>query len=122
MVFDRQRKVSVLVRRVLSLPLKHPTVERDGVSVHVQQVAGTGDFPRRTDKRYLQQLAFCYRITLEEDYYALLILRHQCGLPASPASLVQEIGESVFIFSRMPRQLDHHSLVFFHQELEIMSR
>ncbi len=69
-----------------------------------------------------KQLAFCYRIALKEDCDALLVLRHHCGLPTSSASLVQEIGERVFIFPRMPRQLDHHSLVFFHQELEIMSR
>jgi hypothetical protein len=53
-ILDRQRKVSVLVRRILSLSLKHPTVERDRVSVYMQQMAGTGDFPRRADKRYLQ--------------------------------------------------------------------
>ena len=69
-----------------------------------------------------KQLAFCYRIALKEDRYALFILRHHRGLPSSSAPLVQEIGEGIFIFSRMSRQLDHHSLVFFHRELEIMSR
>ena len=69
-----------------------------------------------------KQLAFCYRIALKEDRDALLVLRHHCRLPASSASLVQEIGEGILIFSRVSRQLDHHSLVFFHQELEIMSR
>ena len=69
-----------------------------------------------------KQLAFCYRIALKEDSNALFVLRHHRGFPASSASLVQEIGEGVFIFTRVPCQLDHHSLVFFHQELEIMSR
>jgi hypothetical protein len=121
-ILDRQRKASILVRRILPLSLKHSAVERDSVSVYVQQMAGTGDFSGRADKRYLQQLAFCYRIALEEDRDALLVLRHHCGLPASSASLVQEISESILVFPRMPRQLDHHSLVFFHRELEIMSR
>jgi hypothetical protein len=67
-----------------------------------------------------KQLAFCYRIALKEDYDALFVLRHQCGLPASSASLVQEVGEGVLIFSRMSRQLHHYSLVFFHQGLEII--
>ena len=67
-------------------------------------------------------LAFRYRIALKEDRDALFILRHHCRFPPSPASLIQEIGEGIFVLSRMSRQLDHHSLVFFHQELEIMSR
>jgi len=69
-----------------------------------------------------KQLAFCYRIALKEDYDALFVLGHQRGLPASSAPLVQEVSEGVFIFSGVSRQLHHHSLVFFHQELEIMSR
>ncbi len=68
-----------------------------------------------------KQLAFCYCIALKEDRDTFLVLRHQRWLPASSTPLVQEIGESIFIFSRMSRQLDHHSLVFFHQELEIKS-
>jgi hypothetical protein len=92
------------------------------MSVYVQQVAGTGDFPCCPDERYLQMLAFCHGIALKEDRDTLLVLRHQRGFPASSASLVQEIGEGILIFSRVSRQLDHHSLVFFHQELEIMNR
>jgi hypothetical protein len=68
------------------------------------------------------ELAFCYRIALKEDCDALLVLGHHCGLPASSASFIEEIGERVFILSRMSRQLDDHSLVFFHRGLEIMSR
>ena len=69
-----------------------------------------------------KQLAFCYCIALKQDREALLVLRHQRGLPSASASLVQKIGEGILVLARMPRQLDHHSLVFFHQELEIMSR
>src|SRR2546423_6364616 len=53
-ILDRHRKPSVLISRILSLSLKHPTVERDCVSVYMQQVTGTGDFSCRADKRYLQ--------------------------------------------------------------------
>jgi hypothetical protein len=69
-----------------------------------------------------KQLAFRYGITLKQDDEALFILRHQRRLPSTSAPLVEQIGERVFIFARVPRQLDHNSLVFFHQELEIMSR
>ena len=64
-------------------------------------------------------LTFCYGITLKQDYESLFILRHQRRLPSSSASLVQEIGEGILVLARVSRQLDYHSLVFFHQELEI---
>lgn len=67
------------------------------------------------------QLAFRYCIALKKDRDALLVLGHHRGLPASSAPLVQKIGKSVFVLSRMARELDYDSLVFFHQELEIMS-
>lgn len=66
-------------------------------------------------------LAFSQCITLKEDRQALFILRHHRGLPPSSAPFIQQIGEGIFVLSRMPGKLDHHSLVFFHQELEIMS-
>ena len=69
-----------------------------------------------------KQLTFCYGITLKQDYESLFILRHQRRLPSSSAPLVQQIRESILVLARVPRQLDYHSLVFFHQELEIMSR
>src|SRR4030088_1333907 len=53
-VLDRYRKLSVLVRRILSLSLKHSAVERNRVSVYMQQVTGTGHFSCCADKRYLQ--------------------------------------------------------------------
>ena len=65
--------------------------------------------------------AFRYRISLEQDREALLILRHERGLPASPAPLIEKIGECIFVFTSVTRELHHHSLVFFHRELEIMS-
>jgi hypothetical protein len=68
------------------------------------------------------QLAFCYRITLEQDGQALFILRHERWLPSTSAPLVEKIGERVFVLARVPRQFHYNSLVFFHQELEIMSR
>ena len=68
------------------------------------------------------RLAFCYCIALKEDCEPLFILRHECWLPSASAPLVQKIGERIFVLACVSRQLDHHSLVFFHQELEIMSR
>jgi len=69
-----------------------------------------------------KQLAFCYRIALKKDRDALFVLGHHCGLPPPSAALVQEISEGILILPCMSRQLDYHSLVFFHQELEIMGR
>ncbi len=65
------------------------------------------------------QLTFCYRIALEQNDETLFILRHQRWLPSASTPFVQKVGKRVFVFARVPRQLDHHSLVFFHQELEI---
>lgn len=68
-----------------------------------------------------KQLTFCYGITLEQNGKTLLILRHERRLPSSSAPLIEKIGERILVLARMPRQLDHYSLVFFHRELEIMS-
>jgi hypothetical protein len=67
-------------------------------------------------------LPFRYCIALEQDDESLLVLGHQRRLPAASASLVEKIGKGIFILACMSGQLDHHSLVFFHQGLEIMSR
>jgi len=67
-------------------------------------------------------LTFRYGITLKQDGETLFILRHQRRLPSASAPLIQKVGEGVFILARVPRQFHYHSLVFFHQELEIMSR
>jgi hypothetical protein len=69
-----------------------------------------------------RSLTFCYGITLKEDREPLFILRHQRWLPSPSAPLIQQIRESVLVLARVSRQLDYHSLVFFHQELEIMGR
>jgi hypothetical protein len=67
------------------------------------------------------QLAFRYCIALKKDRDTLLVLGHHRRLPTSAASLVQKVGKGIFVLSRMARELDYDSLVFFHQELEIMS-
>jgi tRNA pseudouridine-54 N-methylase len=68
------------------------------------------------------ELAFGYGVALKENRDPLFVLRHHRRLPTASASLVQEIRERIFVLSCVSRQLDHHSLVFFHQELEIKSR
>ena len=68
-----------------------------------------------------KQLAFRYCIALKKNRDALLILGHHRRLPTSAASLVQKVSKGIFVLSRMTRELDYDSLVFFHQELEIMS-
>ena len=68
------------------------------------------------------RLSFCYCITLKQDGEALFILRHECRLPPTSASLVEKVGERILVLACVSRQLDHNSLVFFHQELEIMGR
>ena len=44
----------------------------------------------------------------------MLVLRHEGGTPSTAASLVQQIGQRVFIVARVARQSKHHRLVFFH--------
>ena len=113
-ILDREGKSAVFLGGFLPFPLKHSTIEGNCLPIHVQEVARTGHFTGRADEGDFQPLAFCYRITLEQDGKSLLVLRHQRGLPASTAPLIQQVGESIFIFTRMTRQLDDHSLVFFH--------
>jgi hypothetical protein len=91
------------------------------MAVNVEEMTGAGYFTRRADERYLQALAFCQCVALKKDRQSVAILRHQRRLPPPPASLVQKIGERIFVLTRMTRQLYHHSLVFFHQGLEIMT-
>jgi len=92
------------------------------VAIDVKEMTGAGDFAGGSDERYLQTLSFSYRVTLKEQSHTLLVLRHESRLPASPAPFVEEIGERVLIFAGMTSQLDDNSLVFFHREIEIMSR
>jgi uracil phosphoribosyltransferase len=51
---------------------------------------------------------------LEDDRQALAILGHERRLPSAAASLVEQIGERVFVFLRAPRQSEYDGLVFFH--------
>jgi hypothetical protein len=53
-ILDRDWKSAVLLGGFLAFSLKHPTVERDGVSVDVQEMAGAGDLTRSSDEGYLQ--------------------------------------------------------------------
>ena len=46
----------------------------------------------------------------------MFILRHESRFPSATASLVEEVGQSVFVFTRVPGELDHDGLVFFHAD------
>ena len=105
----------VLFRRITSLALEHAAVEQDGMSIYVQDVAGAGYFSRSSHKRYLQSpLSLGHSATLEKDGQAMLVLRHERRLPPSSASFVQKVGQRVFVFTRVSRELDYYGLVFFH--------
>lgn|SRR5690349_6021031 len=92
-LLDCDRKRSVFFGRFAALPLKHPAVECDCVSVYVQKVARPGHLAGRTYERDFQvESALGYSAALKEDRKSLLVLRHQGGLPASATSFVEEIG------------------------------
>jgi len=87
------------------------------VAVDVQEMTGTGHFPRCAYKCYLQSyLSFGYSIALKKYDEPVLVLRHERWFPSPPAALVEKIGQCVFIFTRMPGELDYDGLVFFHAE------
>src|SRR5687767_6965586 len=114
---DRHRKRSVLYRRLAPLSLEHPAVERHCTAIDVQQVARARYLTGRTGKRHLQMSsALCDGTSREQDRQALLILRHERRLPAAAASLIEEISEGVFVFTRVAGELYHYSLVFFHAD------
>ena len=92
------------------------------MAVHVQEVARARDLAGRANECDLQLLAFRYRITLKQDDQPLRVLRHQRRLPSTSAPFVEKICESVFVLECVPCELDDNSLVFFHEELEIMDR
>ncbi len=52
--------------------------------------------------------------TLEDDCEPMVILRHHRGSPSASASLVQQIGQGVFVIPGVAREAQHHCLVFFH--------
>ena len=51
---------------------------------------------------------------LEHEREAMFVLRHHRRLPSSSASLVQEVGERVFVVACVSREPKHDRLVFFH--------
>jgi hypothetical protein len=61
------------------------------------------------------------RIALKEDCETVRILRHERGLPAGPAALVEQIRQGIFVLARVERKLDYDSLVFFHRTIKIMT-
>lgn len=85
------------------------------MSVDVKNVTRACDFSGRAYKGYLQAtLSLSDSVPLKKYDQAMLVLRHERRFPATPASLVQQVGQRVFVFSRMAGQLDYNGLVFFH--------
>ncbi|MGH9419103.1 MAG: hypothetical protein ACRD3J_03950, partial [Thermoanaerobaculia bacterium] len=111
--WDWQRLV--LFVRFFSPTLKHAAIEQHGTSIHVQNVAGAGYFPRSSYKGYLQPLlSLGHSAALKKDCQTMFVLRHERRLPPSPASLVQKVGQCVFVVTRVARELDYYGLIFFH--------
>jgi hypothetical protein len=44
----------------------------------------------------------------------MFILGHERRFPSSPASLVQKVGQRIFVFTCVSRELDYDGLIFFH--------
>ena len=87
------------------------------MSVDVQKVARTRYFTGRAYERDFQfDLSLGYSASLKEDRESLFVLRHERRFPATPASLVEKIGERVFILTSVLRELYHDSLIFFHAD------
>lgn len=84
----------------------------------MDQVTRASDLSCCPGKGYFQISAFGYCVALKQNDQSLAVLRHECRLPSPPASLVEQIGESILVFPRMTRELDHDSLIFFHRELD----
>lgn len=55
-----------------------------------------------------------FRRSTEYQHQLLTPLADKRRLPAATAALVQQIRQGIFILTRVPRKLDHHSLIFFH--------
>jgi uracil phosphoribosyltransferase len=68
----------------------------------------------RCDPIQSSSSAFAVAWPLEYQRHAMLVLRHQRGTPSAATSLVQQIGQRVFVITRMSREAKHHRLVFFH--------
>ena len=59
-------------------------------------------------------LSFSDSISLKKYDQTVLVLRHECRLPSTPAPFVQKVSQGVFVFPRVTRELDYDGLVFFH--------
>jgi hypothetical protein len=85
------------------------------MSVHVQNVAGAGYFSRSPYECYFQPpLPLGHSAALKKDCQAMFVLRHERRLPSTSASLIQKVGQRVFVLTRVSRELDYYSLIFFH--------
>ena len=69
---------------------------------------------REDGERRCCRLARRVRLSREYDGKPGAVLREQRGLPATPAPLVQEIRQGVFVFARAARHAQNNRLVFFH--------
>ena len=79
-----------------------------------------GDFTGGAYKCYLQLLlSFSNSIALEKDDEPVLVLGHECRFPSTPAALIEKVGQRVFVFACMSRELDYDGLVFFHADGKI---
>ena len=112
--------------------LKQPAVENDRLASNLEDVAGSRDFACRADELDLHDVrsvdgnsdganmadgvpgrhvrhdavrssSLGIDFSLEDDGEPLFVLRHHGRLPPTATSLVQEIREGVFVFTRMPR-------------------
>src|SRR4051794_10164443 len=108
---DWDGKRFVFFCRLGAPALEHSAVERDGMTVHMQQVARARHFAGRAYKRNFQVLPLGYSASLKENRKSLLVLRHERWLPPTTTSLIEKISERVFILTCMLRELDHDGLV-----------
>jgi hypothetical protein len=44
----------------------------------------------------------------------MFVLRHERGLPSTPASFVEKVGQRILVFTCVTCELDYDGLVFFH--------
>ena len=128
---DGTRQACVLLTRLAAPSLKHAAVEQNGLPIDSEDVTGARDLAGGTGELDLHAMALSVRVlgmrataprsglalgragggsalpvawTLEYECEAMCILRHHCRPPASPTTLVQEIGERILVVTRMPRQ------------------
>lgn len=58
--------------------------------------------------------AFAVAGAREDDRQPLTVLRHHRRFPTAATPLVEQVGERVFVVTRVTRQTHDHRLVFFH--------